>query len=323
MLEKLKPGILTKEVVEGLSYFYFSGSEIVTYNDKISIQHPLKTDFQLFVKAQDLYKLISKLTVEEIALFEKDSKLHVQCKTLKANLSTIEDSEIKTRIDNVSDSLKKAKWKTLPDNFSDSISLCMFTASKQESEGTLTCVYVKGKDCISSDNTRVSHAILNSDVDNLFLKASEIKNLIAITPSKYAVTNSWIHFKNKDKCIFSIRNIVGDYPDYLQFFDFEGTEVKLPKEIIEGIDITSILSDPSDPSVKFKITKGFCTLSVNSEAGTITHRSKIDYKDKDINFTINPNFLKEMMSHSSSIIIGKDKAKLQTDNFSLLALFFS
>ena len=324
VLEKVKPGIASKNVIESMTYFYFSGTDIITYNDQISIQHPFKTKFNLFVKAQDLYKLISKLTEKEIKIEEKDGKLSLTCKTLKANLNTMNDPEVIERIKNVSDSLNKAEWKSLPENFCDSITLCSFSTSTRDSDGTLTCVHIDGKHCVSSDNNRISHAILTEEMDNMFIKATEIKNLDNIRPTQYSVTKSWLHFKNADNCIFSIRKITGEFPAYLQFFNFEGKEVNLPKEILEGINLTSILAGDSNPAIKFKIAKGFCMLSSNSDAGTITHRSKIKYNDEEINFTINPDFLKQMMSHSSTITVGEDKAKLQTGNsFSLLTLFFS
>jgi len=324
VLEMVKPGIASKNVIESMTYFYFSGTDIITYNDQISIQHPFKSEFNLFVKAQDLYKLISKLTEKEIKIEEKNNKLNLTCKTLKANLNTINDSEMIEKIKNVSDSLKKVKWKSLPENFCNSIILCLPSTSTKDSDGTLTCVNIDGKNCISSDNNRISHAILTEEMDDMFIKASEIKNLDTIQPKQYSITKSWLHFKNADNCIFSIRKITGEFPDYLQFFNFDGKEINLPKEILEGINLTSILAGDSDPAIKFKITKGFCMLSSNSDAGTITHRSKIKYNGEEINFTINPDFLKEMMSHSATITVGDDKAKLQTGNsFSLLTLFFS
>jgi len=322
-LEKVKPGIASKEIVESMTYFHFSGKNIVTYNDKISIQHPLKTDFNLFVKANDLYKIISKLPADKITLARKEDKLNVRCKTLNANLSIIDDPEVKTRIATVDMSLKKAKWKKLPSNFNESISLCAFSASKQESDQTLSCVYINEMDCIASDNSRIAHSILTEAMQNMLIKASEVHSLIAIKPTKYYTSKAWLHFKNEDNCIFSIRKIEGDFPDYFQFFDFEGTEINLPKDILTGIDITSILADQLDPFITIKISNDSCIISGKSEAGKVQHKSKIDYTGKEISFEINPDFIREMMSHSSSIVISKERAKLQTDSdFSLVTSLY-
>lgn len=318
VLESVKPGIASRGVVESMAYFLFSGTDIITYNDKISIQHPFKTDFNLFVKADDLYKMMTKLSVDDVALAEKDGKLHVQCETMQADLATIEDDEISARIANVDKSLKTAKFLPLPDNFCESVSLCSFIASKQESYQTLTCVHVTGENCISSDNMRIAHATMDGKVTPMFIEASEVRSLIAINPTEYAISKAWLHFRNEDKCIFSIRKVNGDFPDFVQFFDFKGTEIKLPKSLIEGMDIASVFTDDLAPQTEINISKGVCIISVKSDSGTIKYRSKIDYSGSDIVFRINPDFLKEMMAHTSSIIVHKDKVRLETDNFALV-----
>lgn len=324
IFDKIMPGIDKKDSLEGMSHFYFSGTNIITYNDRISIQHPLKTDFDLFVKATDIYKILSKLKTDDITLVGDKDKLNISCKTMKANLATVSNDEVISRIKNVASSLSKIKWKKLPTNFISNLILCSYTASTQESDRTLTCVYVNGSDCVASDNNRISHAKMEEPVDELFVKASEIKNLASINPVEYAVSKSWIHFKNSDGCIFSIIKVSGNFPDFLPFFDFEGTEVNLPSDILEGVDIASVLVS-DDPAIQFKISKGFCHISVQSEAGTMKFRSKIDYNGKDVSFTINPDFLKQMMEHSSSITVSNKMAKLHTDdeNFSMVTALYA
>lgn len=324
VLENVKPAITSSDMTDSMSYFFFSGKNIITYNDHISIQHPFKTDFTLFVKATDLYKTITKLNTDEISLTEKDGKLNVKCNKMNANLSTIHDEEIVERIKSVQNSLRKAKWKELPNDFSDGISLCSFIASKQESDQTLTCVLIDGTDCISSDNKRVSHAILGSSVERMLIKATEIKNLTVLNPIKYATQKAWVHFRNSENCIFSIRRVEGQFPDFLQFFDFEGVNVNLPKNILEGVDLASIFADTSDPTINIGISKGFVIVSVQSDSGTFKFRAKIKYTGEDVSFKINPEFLKQMMLHSSSIVISEDKAKLETDDksFSIVTALY-
>jgi DNA polymerase III sliding clamp (beta) subunit (PCNA family) len=307
-----------------MSYFYFSGKNIITYNDRISIRHPFKTDFKVFVKAIEFFNIITRLNSPKIKLFQKEDKLNVASKTAKIKLAAIEDDEANLMIQNVSKSIKKSEWKKLPENFKESIKLCSNTASIHEADGTLTHIYLEGIDCISSDNNRISHAILDSEINGMFIKATEVNNLSNIDPKEYSVEDSWIHFKNEEGCIFSMRRITGEYPDYLQFFKFNGKKIKLSNSIIDGIDLTSVLADSSVPVIDVKIVKGSCIISIDSDSGKIQHKSKVDYKGKEINFIINPNFLKEMISHSTSIIVGEDKAKLETENkFSMLTLFFS
>ncbi len=120
-----------------------------------------------------------------------------------------------------------------------------------------------------------------------------------------------------------MRKVEGEFPDFMQFFEFDGVEINLPKEILEGVDLTSILLSDEYTSINVKLRKNQCILSIDSDAGKIQHKTKLPYSGKDISFQINPEFLKEMMKHSSSILYSKEKIKLQTDGgFSLLTALY-
>jgi len=321
ILEIVKPGIAGNTKIESMSYFFFSGKEVVSYNDKISIQHKLKTDFKMFVKANDLYSLVSRLKSDELKMKEEKGKLLIKTESTKASFSTISDDEVESRVKNVSKSLKKAKWEKLPDDFCNSISLCSFAAEKEQ-KNTLGCVYVTDKNCMASDNKRVAFAKMSEKVEDMFILATEIKSLINTAPVKYAITKSWLHFKNKEGCVFSIRKVTGEFPDFLQFFDFKGTVVDLPKEIIDGIDIASIIISDIEPMITVNIKNKVLLINVKSESGKITHKTKVDYDGEEVQFSINPSFLKEMMTYSSKITIADDKMKLETSNFSLLTSLY-
>jgi len=322
-INHVKPGIVSNASLELLSHFYFSGTALVSYNDKISVLSPCETDFTAFIRATDLSNVVAKSSDEFMKMSLVKGKLNIKTKSMNVNLATLHDDELSGRLDNVAKSLEKAKWKPLPDNFAECVRLCSFAASSNESDLTLTCVRLSGNICVSSDNMRIAKANLSGEVDDMLLKASEIGHLTAISPTKYAVSKSWLHFKNEEGCVFSIRSIIGNYPDFLEFFAFEGTSINLPKELLVGADLASIFTDNIQPSVKITIENKFCTISVKADSGNIKHRTKIDYEGEAITFSINPDFLKEMLNHSSTIVIGKDKARLDTDKFSLVTAFYA
>jgi DNA polymerase III sliding clamp (beta) subunit (PCNA family) len=326
VLNKVKPGIASKTIVESMTYFYFSGEEIITYNDKISVLHPLKTDFTLFVKANDLIKLLSVTKAEELKLTEKNSKLNIKGKAMNVNLNAIIDEEITERMAFIKESMKEELvWNKLPENFISAAKLCSFAASKTEGDFTTSCLFVHDEEIIATDNSRVAIAKLSEKMPKMFLKASEINNLASINPALYLQTKAWIHFKNDQGCIFSIRRIEGDFPDFTSIINFEGIKIKLPSSILEGTDIASIFIDSLAPAVSLKLTKGFCEVSIQSEGGSSQFRSKLKYDGEDVTFTINPAFLKEMLNHSTSIFLNDvkaTKAKLSTENFTLVTCLY-
>ncbi|MCP4373937.1 MAG: hypothetical protein GY797_38410 [Deltaproteobacteria bacterium] len=322
VLKKVKPGIADKDIVESMTYFYFSGKEVVTYNDKISILHPLETEFNLFVKADDLYKIVSLSKAEKLKIVENGTQLNIRSAQMNVNLTTIIDEEIVDRIGLIEKSLKDVKWKKLPSNFMESATLCSFAAAKIEAESTLSCVYIKGEKIMAFNNDQFASATLKGKVSEMFLKASQLSNLVSIEPELYVVTKAWLHFKSEDGCVFSIRRIDGDFPekDMEGALDFEGRSVDLSTDILEGADIASIFVDTMEPVISVKITKGKCIVSVTSEGGGSQHRSKLVYEGPDIEFNLNPDFLREMLAHSTTITVDDDstKAKLSTENFTMM-----
>jgi len=323
ILDKIKSGTSNNRD-EVTSNFLFTGKEISSYDDQIAIQHPLKTDFSLFVNANNLYKIVTKLKTEQINLSKKNEKLNIKNKTSNLNLSIIQDTELTNKMNSIEQSMKNKKWKALPTNFINNILLCYPLASKQESDQTLTYVFIENQDCIASDNSRIAFTMMDESMPNMFIKASKVPYLIKINPVKYAIGKSWIHFKNTDNCIFSMRKIEGVYPDFLQFKEFDGTKIKLSKKILEGVDLSLIVADVLDPLIIVKIANNICYIVTESELGKVQYKSKIEYSGKEISFTINPEFLKEMMSHSSSIIISKERAKLKTDtDFALVTSLYA
>jgi len=306
-----------------MTYFYFSGDEVISYNDVISISYPIKTDFQTFVKADDFFKVISKIKSEEVKFKLEGSILQMAADKMRSSFATIFDDTIIKRIETVKDSMEGIKAKKLPADFIESIRLCIQVASKNESDQLLTCLFINGKDIISTDNIRIAHAVLSSSMDEMLIKAGELKALTAINPISYAVTKSWIHFINADGCVFSIRGTKGSYPDMLKFMEFDGIEVTLPAEILDGVDIASVFTDDMNDSISITIKNKTCRVFKESQAGKIDFRSSIDYTGQDVTFNIHPDLLKEMMSHSTNVVIAANKAKLETDGFTLVTSLFS
>jgi hypothetical protein len=320
ILENVKPGVDTKTTENNMSYFFFSGTHIISYNNKISIAYPIKTKFTLYVKAYDLYKVICKLSSDYIIINENNNKLNIRCKDVSIKLPSIQDAEMNDRIFTVQKSIKNSKWSLLPNNFSKVISDCAPFTSKNEFDSSLTFVYINGKYCMPTDNMRIIYAIFNSPLSEMFIKSTEVSNIIDIDPIKCAITKSWIHFKNKKECVFSIRNISAKFPDIFSFFNFDGEKLFFPSTIVNNIDIASLIADTNYPIINITIENNTCLMRAHSDSGSIFYKTKIKYNNKQIKFSVNPNFLKDMLISNSPLIISKDKAKIETDNFSLLTM---
>lgn len=318
----VKPGIASKNSIESMMYFYFAGEAVISYNDIVSIQYPLKTDFTAFVNANDFFKVLSRIKSDSVSFKMAKDALEMRSSNMLNQFATIFDEDVVSRISTVQETMKGVKMKSLPNNFVEAVNLCIHIASKSESDQMLTCLYIKDKDMVATDNIRIAHFKMQSPVDEMMIKASEMKAILDIKPTKYAATKSWVHFKNDDGCIFSIRRIKGNYPDMLKFMDFSGVSVELPKKILDGIDVASVFAENIDDAIKVSIRKGKYRLYKESASGKFDFRDNIKYNGKDIDFSINPNLLMDMMNHSTNIIVGEQSIRLEADHFRLVTSLF-
>ena len=137
-LEKVKPGLSNKELVEQSTSFAFMGGRIVTYNDEISISHPVK-DLNVTgaVKTQSLYAFLGKNKRDEIILEWEENQVVIKAGRSKAGL--VLEQEIKLPVEEVGEI---GKWKELPAGFLNALRFCYPCCSKDMSRPILTCVYV-------------------------------------------------------------------------------------------------------------------------------------------------------------------------------------
>jgi DNA polymerase III sliding clamp (beta) subunit (PCNA family) len=324
ILQAIKPGLAIKDIVESMTNFYFSGTTVVTYNDKISISYPFVTDFQGFVRADTLYNLIAKLPHTAFKLKQDDNSIKLISKGVNVTLPSIEDSEVTDRITLINNEIENVKWKKVPENFSESISICSFAASKSETESTISCVYVDTDKCVATDSKRIAFAKLSDSMKPMFIKASEVKHLVKIDPIYYGLSKGWLFFKNKIGSIFSMRKIEGDFPAWEKLFDFEGKTIELPKNILQGIDLATVFTQiDHSATLGIIIENNLCHILISTEGGNLKYKQPVKYDGEQIKFVVNPEFLKEMLKHSTVITFSDKRAKLETETYSILTALYS
>ena len=86
-LEKVKPGLANRELVEQSTSFAFVRDRVITYNDEISISHPV-TGLEVCgaVKAQALYEFLNKIRREEIDVEWEENQVVIRAGRAKARL---------------------------------------------------------------------------------------------------------------------------------------------------------------------------------------------------------------------------------------------
>jgi DNA polymerase III sliding clamp (beta) subunit (PCNA family) len=323
LIEKLAvvmPGIDKKQTVEQMSRFIFTGKEIITYNNAISIACPMESNFKASIHAETLLKLLKKLKKEDISITLKKDMLNIGGKTTKAALSTQVEDQLADVLTKLHAEIAKGKWHLLPKDFIEGLSLCAFSASQDPEKGTQTCIKVKGNTVTCGDRSRVSRYVLEKPIKDFMFQASVVDDLKKYNVVKYCLTKSWLHFKTKDNIIFSCRPVAGDFIDYDKLFEgFKGIKFKIPNELLEIISTVGVITEENlarDRKMDITLENDTLTCRAETPEGWIEKTmKKVGYEKSKRSFIINPVLLTQAMQNATYLFISKDMLLLKSGKF--------
>lgn len=326
ILQKTKPGLATKAIIEQFTHFIFSGSEVMTYNDEICICHPFESDFKTSVKADDLWKLLSGVQGEgiDIRLSEGDAQLLLRTGKTEAGLSTVVDKDAEEMIQILDLKSLQDKWIKFPDpeDFIRGAGLCMFSASRDMTKGHFTCIHIENDKIISTDSVRISKYKLkdNLEVDTL-IPAKNILQLMNFDITHYFLTDNWMHFRTEDGVTFSTRIMEGKFPDDIEdYFDIgESVRARLPSELKEVIDSIAFMTEGEidlDRSILMKIGEGEIFCKAEKKIGWVNKKISFEYKQDPFKVVINPMFLSQVLEKATTMKANENMALFLSGSFS-------
>src|SRR5690554_5571655 len=112
-LEKVKPGLADRELIEQATSFAFMNGRVVTYNDEISISHPVQDlDVEGAIKAEALYSFLNRVKQDIITIDVDDNQVKIKAGRSKAGL--VLEKEVKLPVEEVGEI---GKWMPLPEGF--------------------------------------------------------------------------------------------------------------------------------------------------------------------------------------------------------------
>jgi DNA polymerase III sliding clamp (beta) subunit (PCNA family) len=326
ILRKVQPGLATKGIVEQATHFVFTGDDILTYNDAISISYPLETDFECSVPAEALYKLVSKLTEDEIELTMTDGQLHIVSGTTTAGINVSTDKTILDMVDTIG-LPEDDDWKPLGPDFQEGLGLCIFSASNDITAPYLTCISVEQNRLVSGDDVRVSlFELENSIKDNFLLPALSAVELIKFDITEYALGKSWVYFCTEDDIIFCSRIVVDEYPDVEDWFNVKGPTMIIPSKFKESVDIVAPMSDGDfdiDKQIEVSVKNNELRCRSEGVVGWTQDTSQVKEKMPDIGFKVNPIFLLEVLGKETTMIYEEGKILLLSGKLKHLMALYS
>lgn len=299
ILRSLLPAVASKDIVEQNVCFAFCGSHILTGNDIIGISQPLETDFKCLVRAQEFFDVIKEVTSESLDLTVDGPELLLKSDDTEAGFTLLmgENSEL-AQLD--IPEIPEDGWQDLPSNFMEGLGFCQFSAAKAATEGSLTCLFINGKQIVSSDNFRISQYDLDKDLKTSFLLILPyVQALIDFKPVSFCKGEGVVHFRNDGDSLFSYNLYMDQEYDTaaaevaFQGMD-EGEVVVFPPELQESLKASLVLVEGShdlDKVVTIKLKKGMLEVEGKKDTGWIKKRLKTDFDGNPFEFDINPVFL--------------------------------
>jgi hypothetical protein len=320
ILKAVKPGLASKGIIEQFTHFIFSGEAVMTYNDEVCISHPLKTNFQCSVVAEDLYKTLSETKKNEAVKLEMENG-HLIIKTGKrmSKLSTEVEKDAEKMIDML-ELDKIGEWQSLPDEFLKALFLCMFSASKDMTKGKATCVCISNEFVLSTDDVRISLYTLPKSTEFFTLiPARSVQDLVNYDIVEVNLQKNWIHFRTKDKVMFSARIMEDVFPveEAFDFLNVEGEQFSLPEGLKDLVNSVTFMAEgqiDTEKRVELIIKKDTILCKAQKSVGEI--EDSVDFEsNREFHFFINPFFLSQVLEKATTMTTTENVAYFHSDNF--------
>ena len=323
ILDKVSPGLSSTEILEQSSSFVFKDGLVMTFNDEISVSHPVPYDWTGAVVAKELIALLKKYKDDELDVTLSGEEFLIKTKRGEAGIRL--DAEIQLPIDDIA---APKQWKPLPKNFHDAIDFTLFTTGKDLSRPVLSCIHLIDRYAESSDNYRLTSYDMGEDAAKAFPKSvllpvDSARQLLNYTLDRYSVAEGWLHFRAKDKVVYSCRSMEGDFPSLSDFLDVKGTKFEIPDDLADTLDragIFSLMEAANFPSVDITLAPGWLHVESKNETGWVKEKIRLKYKGDEVTFTVNPAFLQEVLGRMKKAIVGEKMIKFEGDNFQHVAI---
>lgn len=302
-LSIVKPGLSNKDLTDQATFFVFKKGRVITYNDHVTLSHPLDVPFEGAIRANEMYQFLSKINTEEIDVIEKDEEIQIKAKRAKAGLK-IEEIRMDT-----SQVEKKRKWIQLEEGFIDSLRFVVKAASTDATTPAITCVHIADGIMEASDRFRGCMAYCQ-ELDECMIPEYSIPTIVAISPTHICVEDEWVSFKNKESdTILSCRIFVADdFPNLEPLFEEsdDGIELTLPNKRLGAIvDKAAIFAKREfqfDEQLTITLSDKRMTLLSESNAGWFEEEVKIKYKGPEITFNIIPYLFSDILKEDNTSI---------------------
>ncbi len=316
-LRIVEPGLAEKEIpyLEQSKSFAFVGGKIITYNDEISISHPIEGwgDIEGVIQAKKLYDLLSKLSAKELDIFiNKKSEMIIKAGKAKAGLTL--QSELNLPIIEFTDD---SKWMKLPDNFIDAIIFTSGCASTDSGDPILQNLHINADGFVeSSDSFRIAKYTLSEviDTETFLIPSKSAIEMTKIKPVEFCKDDAWVHFRTEAGTVFSCRIVNETFPDTTPHLNIKGSQLTFSDKLKEVVDRAMIFAERKNKFneiITVSAKPGNLKVRSEAESGWFEEDIEMEYDGDEISFIATPFLLKDILSQTTTCVINKERSKLK------------
>lgn len=312
-LEMVSPGLSPRGIVQQSNCFTFQNGLVRTFNEEIACtaESGLPKAFTGAVQANKLIDMLRKVQHDELDV-EVGGK-RFTAKATGERFWVVMEDEVMLPMESVE---TPGAWVTLPDDFSDAVSIVQACAGKDESNFIFTCVHVHPKFLEACDNMQLTRYALTVPVKTpVVARRDSLKYVPQFDLTEMSVTDKWLHFRNSSGLVLSCRKFVDEYPDMAAILDVKGSPVVLPKSLDDAAEKAGLFSsDNADNDlVKIELFDGKLRITGEGASGGYTGGKKVNYAGPPLSFLISPALLKELVKRHTDCEVSKEPPRLKVD----------
>lgn len=318
-LEIVRPGLANKEIIEQSTSFAFLGDRVVTYNDEISISHPIDgLELEGAVEAEELYNFIRLSKADTLLIKQTEKELLFKAGKAKAGLTF--HSKVVLPLDEVGGD---KEWFDLPEDFTHNLVFVKASCSSDMTRPVLTNVHVTKHFMEATDGFQIMK-LTHEDwpLENLLIPASAIADIHKIEPTQVALSDGWIHFRNLANTEVSARIMDDKFVDTAIHFEVEGSKAVFPQEMDEILERAQVFTRSEhfmDEEMEIHIKGKALKVTGKNEKGWFEEKAKVSFEGDEKKFWINPQLLITILQRSNKCLIGDEKIKFSGDDWEFIA----
>lgn len=316
-LETAAPGLSPKEILEQSGCFVFVDGDVVTYNDEVSVRGPsgLPNDFRGAVRAKKLLDLLRGMDEDGLRLSEGDAEFVVTGKSRQAAVRM--EKEIHLPYAGVE---PPGKFKKLPEEFGEAVSLVQQCAGTDESRFVLTCVNIHPDWIEACDDFRACRWKMQTGFKNpTLVKQASMSPAARMGVESFSEGDNWVHFKNRQGYVLSARKFVEEFPSASLDgpLSQNGTPVSLPKGVKEAAEKAQLFSaDNLDADLaEVTLKAGRVVVRGRGPEGWYKEVKKVTWDGPAVTFMIPPKLLGELVEKYNSVEVSESVLRIDGGSY--------